>query len=87
MRNEPLLARYPVAPEESKSMRSILLLFLVLVCSTSLACRSGAKHDDVPCTCGTPEADFHGCAHHLCLAGQRNPENPDCVCGTLTIPK
>jgi hypothetical protein len=32
-------------------------------------------------------ADVEGCAHHACLSGHRNPDNPDCVCGTLTIPK
>ena len=68
-------------------MRTLHLLALLLVCVLPLACRSGAKHDEVPCTCGQPEADIQGCAHHLCLQGQRNPDNPDCVCGSLTIPK
>jgi hypothetical protein len=71
-----------------------VLLFLVLLL-LPLSCRSGskneAKHDALhaaaPCTCGQPEADVQGCAHHQCLKGERNPDNPDCVCGTLTIPK
>jgi hypothetical protein len=61
-------------------------LFLAL-CLLPLACRASAPDESVPCTCGTPEADLQGCAHHKCLAGERNPANVDCVCGTLTIGK
>ena len=38
---------------------------------------------ELPCTCGTDDAAFHGCAHTLCVAGQTNPDNPDCVCGSI----
>ena len=62
-------------------------LALLALCLLPLSCRSGAQRTEVPCTCGQPEADFRGCEHHQCLAGQRNPDNPDCVCGTLSIPK
>jgi len=68
-------------------MNAIRLLVLLALCAWPLACRSSAPRDEVPCTCGTPEADMRGCAHSLCLQGQRNPDNPDCVCGTLTLPK
>ena len=76
-------------------MRSIQSLSLLVLLILPLSCRSSeehaakhsAKHDAVPCTCGQPEADIHGCAHHQCVKGERNPDNPDCVCGTLTIPK
>jgi hypothetical protein len=68
-------------------MKPLLTLASLVICSLSLGCRaSGARHD-VPCTCGQPEADIEGCAHEKCVAGERNPDNPDCVCGTLTIPK
>ena len=62
-------------------------LVLLALCLLPLACRSGAKRTEVACTCGQPETDFRGCAHHLCSSRHRNPENPDCVCGTLSIPK
>lgn len=54
----------------------------------AVACKSSSpESSEVPCTCGTPQADLHGCAHATCLAGETNPANPDCVCGTLSIPK
>ena len=46
---------------------------------------SPAHSPALPCTCGTLEADLEGCAHSRCLAGEKNPENPDCVCGTLSL--
>jgi len=61
----------------------ILLLALIL---TPLACRS-TEPNDSPCTCGQAAADIEGCSHAKCLAGQNNPENPDCVCGTLSLKK
>ena len=60
------------------------LLALVLWCSVA-ACVS-APPADVPCRCGTPLGDLEGCAHVDCRAGRNNPDNPDCVCGTLEIP-
>lgn len=38
---------------------------------------------EVECICGTPEAAFDGCPHPLCLSGEGNPDNPECVCGGL----
>jgi hypothetical protein len=67
-----------------KNLRARWLLALLLL---PLACKSSTPAEDIPCTCGTPEADIEGCAHALCLAGKTNPENPDCVCGGLSIPK
>ena len=69
------------------SMASFLPFVLLALSLLPVACRSGARSTGVPCTCGQPEADFRGCAHQVCLAGRRNPENPDCVCGTLSITK
>jgi hypothetical protein len=71
-----------------------LALLAALFCA-SLGCKSrGAAPEHapadlsaLPCTCGTPEADLEGCAHWLCLEGQNNPENPDCVCGSLSLPQ
>ena len=66
--------------------RSLLFLACCLA-SLALACRSQPPAADAPCTCGTPQADVEGCAHPACVAGETNTENPDCVCGTLSIPK
>jgi len=68
-------------------MKVIRTLALLSLCVTAPACHSTSAHDEVPCICGQPAADIEGCAHHACLSGHRNPDNPDCVCGTLTIPK
>ncbi len=66
-----------------KLLRTVALV----LCFVPLSCRSTAPREEVPCTCGTAEADIEGCAHPLCLNGERNPDNIDCVCGTLSIPK
>lgn len=66
-------------------MRTLLTL-LAIGCSPWLgACGSTGAGDDVgiPCTCGTDEAIFDGCASEPCRAGVRNPDNPDCLCGPL----
>ena len=65
------------------------LLFSLLLILSPLACRSSSSSSlrEVPCTCGTPQADMQGCAHATCLAGKQNPDNPECVCGALSIPK
>jgi len=66
-----------------------LLPFLAAL-SLAVACASPAEDAsapaDVPCRCGTPMGDLEGCAHSDCRAGRNNPDNPDCVCGTLEIP-
>ena len=62
------------------------VILLIVLSSLSFACTSTAASDEnIPCTCGQPEADIDGCAHALCLAGKSNPENPDCVCGALSL--
>jgi hypothetical protein len=61
---------------------------LTILCLTLAlgACRSADKsYSDAPCTCGTPEARFGGCAHPACMSGEGNPDNPDCVCGGIEI--
>jgi len=63
-------------------LRTLLLAALFLPLSSS--CRSVAT--DIPCRCGTPMGDLEGCAHPDCIAGRNNPDNPDCVCGTIEIP-
>jgi hypothetical protein len=72
--------------------RSPLLAPLVLLAALATAgCRSDetsrADRPDFPCTCGTPEAAVESCLHRLCAAGETNPDNPDCVCGTLSFAK
>jgi hypothetical protein len=68
-------------------MKPLRALASSMVLLFPLACRSSSPQDDVPCTCGEATADIEGCAHPACLRGERNPDNPDCVCGSLTIPK
>jgi hypothetical protein len=70
-------------------MNTVRMLALLVLCTVPLACRSssGAAASEVPCTCGEPTTDIEGCAHSSCLKGERNPDNPDCVCGSLSIPK
>lgn len=70
-------------------MKLTVCLLLGLV-ATLGACKSAgddAATSQVVCTCGTPEGDFEGCAHPLCLKGERNPDNPNCVCGSLKFGK
>lgn len=62
------------------------LLLVALFAALPLACKSAPASAEIPCTCGTPEADLQGCAHPLCLAGKNNPDNPNCVCGKLEVP-
>lgn len=38
-----------------------------------------------PCTCGEPFNDLEGCSHSLCMNGQGNPDNPNCVCGPFSF--
>jgi hypothetical protein len=62
----------------------LLTAFLTALPSSCKSSDADAKA--VPCRCGTPMADFEGCAHPTCRAGKTNHANPDCVCGTLEIP-
>lgn len=68
-------------------MKRLLPLFLACAFVLPLACRSSAPAHDLPCICGTPEADMQGCPNSTCAHGKRNPDNPDCVCGSLSIPR
>ena len=72
-------------------MKTLLpLLVLPLLALGSLACRSQPDASDaaaVECICGEPIADVEGCPHPVCARGERNPGNPECVCGTLSIPR
>ena len=71
-------------------MKLAVILLLGLVTSLS-ACKSAgddaAAASAVRCTCGEPETDFDGCAHPMCVKGERNPDNPLCVCGPMKIGK
>jgi hypothetical protein len=66
-----------------------VVLLLLCVTSPLVACKSSgndaARVAAERCICGTPEADFEGCPHPLCLKGERNPDNPDCVCGPMKM--
>ena len=61
-----------------------LFVAAALLLVLPIACRSPKA--DVPCRCGTELAELEGCAHAGCRDGRSNPENPDCVCGTIEIP-
>jgi hypothetical protein len=64
---------------------SILIVALTLACASCTSMGSSAPHQTMKCICGTPEADFNGCPNEVCAKGQRNPDNPDCVCGPMKI--
>lgn len=61
------------------------ILLLTALASLTAACKSSSNSEELPCTCGTPDADVEGCAHASCMAGKTNPDNPQCVCGTLSL--
>lgn len=65
---------------------SAVILTACLAALPSSCKSSDAEAKAVPCRCGTPMADFEGCAHPTCREGKTNPANPECVCGTLEIP-
>jgi len=68
-------------------MRTSLLILTAALALTLAACGSNSSKADsgVPCICGTDEALIDGCAHPACMADERNPDNPDCVCGVMII--
>jgi len=69
-------------------MKFVVILLLGAV-ATLAACKSSGNEAATaaaqPCICGTPEADFEGCPNPLCMKGERNPDNPLCVCGPLKL--
>lgn len=67
-------------------MKPHVLLPAALMLLLPTSCTSSAPAEDVPCRCGTPLGDLEGCAHSKCRDGKNNPDNPDCVCGSLEIP-
>ncbi|MCA8979067.1 MAG: hypothetical protein H6831_02380 [Planctomycetes bacterium] len=69
-------------------MRTSLLILAAALAFAFASCGSNCcktEESNVPCICGTDEALIDGCAHPLCLQDKRNPDNPDCVCGTMTF--
>jgi len=64
-------------------LRALALLVLAL---GPTACVSGGSKG-VPCVCGTPQGDLEGCHAQPCARGKRNPDNADCICGTLSLPR
>lgn len=68
-------------------------LFLLLCAGTlcMAACNGAGEADasfdtsNVPCTCGEPFNDIEGCSHDLCMSGEGNADNPDCVCGQMAF--
>jgi hypothetical protein len=71
-------------------MKLSLALVAALLVALPMACKSSSSSSEssegVTCQCGTSLGDLEGCAHPTCLAGRNNPDNPDCVCGTIEIP-
>jgi len=67
-------------------MKKLFPFLLAVGCLLPSGCRSASHADEMPCTCGTPEADMQGCLHS-CANGERNKDNADCVCGNLSIPR
>ena len=69
-------------------MKTLLRCSLLpaLLCLLPLGCRSSAAASDLPCICGTAEADMQGCPNAICARGERNPDNEACVCGALSFP-
>ena len=69
-------------------MKFVVILLLGAVATLS-ACKSSGNEAATAaaqrCICGTPEADFEGCPHPLCAKGERNPDNPECVCGPMKM--
>jgi hypothetical protein len=69
-------------------MRFVVILLLGAIAALG-ACKSpdndAAQASAARCICGTAEADFEGCAHPMCMKGERNPDNPECVCGPMRI--
>lgn len=66
-------------------MKSILLLSVLLLAPLG-ACKSSSTADATArCTCGSAETDFEGCTFPACMHGERNPDNPACVCGPLKL--
>lgn len=68
-------------------MRLPSLLLLLAVTLVLGACPSASSKDeaaDIPCICGTEDGDVLGCHNPVCATGQRNPDNPDCICGPIT---
>ena len=70
----------------SQVLVAALLVALPMACKSSSSSSSSESSEGVTCQCGTPLGDLEGCAHPTCLAGRNNPDNPDCVCGTIEIP-
>lgn len=68
-------------------MKILFALLLSLVALAGCQSEDSDKETagDFPCICGTPEAAMMECLHPLCQSGEGNSENPDCVCGTLSI--
>ena len=70
-------------------MKITILLLALFAATAATACRTSrgeAKvEDEIPCTCGAPDALFDGCANPICVSGHNNPNNPNCVCGDLRI--
>jgi hypothetical protein len=67
-------------------MRTFLFSLVGALALTLGACKSHDKNNsyaDVPCNCGTNEAILDGCAHPLCVSGEGNPDNADCVCAPI----
>ena len=64
---------------------AILLLGMIATLNACKGPDDKATASATRCVCGTPEADFEGCPNPTCMKGERNPDNPDCVCGPMKM--
>lgn len=74
----------------SKRQQALFLaavLVLPLSCKSEESAEAGRGEANLPCTCGEGSTDFEGCANALCIAGKQNPDNPNCVCGEISLGK
>jgi hypothetical protein len=68
-----------------KTFRALFALVTLALVACHSPERQSSDLSSVTCTCGRPEAVIDGCAHLLCVRRDGNPENPDCICGPMTL--
>jgi hypothetical protein len=68
-----------------KAMYGTLLLVGLASLSACTSTKNTGASEALPCTCGEPETAFDGCLNSACVDGLGNPDNPDCLCGPLSI--
>ena len=68
-------------------MKTLFAAVLLAAICPLASCKmfSGSSEDRIECVCGTDEAALEGCASACCMAGETDPNNPDCLCGPLSF--